>query len=181
MANDVENNFREISKSMYLLDDSVMENVVSIVLENVTRSDGIINSKEINGCVVEAGKDLGLVIAKMKNLWIPRQTAYVEGSVFQINEFKIRIGLVRVGSTSSGILVIAELDNDDSVSSSAKVKTFFKSLFAGIAGTNNIVWDDLKKLNADSNVTDLEMMGLQNEEKFTLCHEAIQILKLIPI
>ncbi|KAG0324902.1 hypothetical protein BGZ99_001321 [Dissophora globulifera] len=59
--------------------------------------------------LVEVEKDVEALIAKLKNLWVHRQHAQVEGHVFDLGDFIVRAGNIMVASTTyKGILLEIE-------------------------------------------------------------------------
>ncbi|KAI1295243.1 hypothetical protein EDD11_007881 [Mortierella claussenii] len=59
--------------------------------------------------LVEVEKDIEALIAKLKNLWVHRQHAQVEGYVFDLGDFIVRAGNIMVASTSyKGMLIEIE-------------------------------------------------------------------------
>ncbi|KAF9133052.1 hypothetical protein BGW39_010742 [Mortierella sp. 14UC] len=59
--------------------------------------------------LVEVEKDIEALIAKLKNLWVHRQHAQVEGTVFDMGDFIVRAGNIMVATTSyKGILIEIE-------------------------------------------------------------------------
>ncbi|KAJ3278579.1 hypothetical protein HK104_002209 [Borealophlyctis nickersoniae] len=88
------------SKLLYLLKfEHVHDKVYSFATEPATMGKGV---------VVEADRDLELLLVKMKNLWTYRQSATVEGFAFELGDFALRVGTVKVGSASRGLLIQAE-------------------------------------------------------------------------
>ncbi|KAG0237339.1 hypothetical protein BGW42_001259 [Actinomortierella wolfii] len=56
--------------------------------------------------IVEVEKDMENLVAKLKNLWVLRQHAQVEGYVFDVGDFIVRAGNIMVASTSyKGLLI----------------------------------------------------------------------------
>ncbi|KAI8604266.1 mediator complex, subunit Med20 [Dissophora ornata] len=59
--------------------------------------------------LVEVEKDIEALIAKLKNLWVHRQHAQVEGHVFDLGDFIVRAGNIMVASTTyKGMLIEIE-------------------------------------------------------------------------
>ncbi|KAF9167270.1 hypothetical protein BGX21_000152 [Mortierella sp. AD011] len=59
--------------------------------------------------LVEVEKDIEALLAKLKNLWVQRQHAQVEGYVFDLGDFIVRAGNIMVASTSyKGMLIEIE-------------------------------------------------------------------------
>ncbi|KAG0046110.1 hypothetical protein BGZ83_008705 [Gryganskiella cystojenkinii] len=59
--------------------------------------------------LVEVEKDIEALIAKLKNLWVHRQHAQVDGQVYDLGDFVVRVGNIMVGSTSyKGVLIEIE-------------------------------------------------------------------------
>ncbi|KAF8944122.1 hypothetical protein BGZ47_004606 [Haplosporangium gracile] len=59
--------------------------------------------------LVEVEKDIEALIAKLKNLWVHRQHAQVEGYVYDLGDFIVRAGNIMVASTSyKGMLIEIE-------------------------------------------------------------------------
>ncbi|KAG0375660.1 hypothetical protein BGX24_008795 [Mortierella sp. AD032] len=59
--------------------------------------------------LVEVEKEVEALIAKLKNLWVHRQHAQVEGTVFDMGDFIVRAGNIMVATTSyKGILIEIE-------------------------------------------------------------------------
>ncbi|KAH6575251.1 hypothetical protein BASA50_002536 [Batrachochytrium salamandrivorans] len=54
---------------------------------------------------VEGDQELGNIIAKLKNLWTPRQSAVIEGTEYSKKQTIIRLGLVSVGASPRGMLI----------------------------------------------------------------------------
>ncbi|KAF9198788.1 hypothetical protein BGZ49_000290 [Haplosporangium sp. Z 27] len=73
-----------------------------------TGVEGATNPKK-KAVLVEVEKDIEMLIAKLKNLWVHRQHAQVEGHVFDLGDFIVRAGNITVASTSyKGMLIEVE-------------------------------------------------------------------------
>ncbi|KAG0368766.1 TATA-binding related factor of subunit 20 of mediator complex-domain-containing protein [Gamsiella multidivaricata] len=71
-------------------------------------ADNIATPKK-RAVLVEVERDIEALIAKLKNLWVHRQHAQVEGHVFDLGDFIVRAGNIMVASTSyKGILLEIE-------------------------------------------------------------------------
>ncbi|KAF9178853.1 hypothetical protein BGZ51_007429 [Haplosporangium sp. Z 767] len=70
-----------------------------------TGADNTVTPKR-KAVLVEVEKDIEALIAKLKNLWVHRQHAQVEGHIFDLGDFIVRAGNIMVASTSyKGMLI----------------------------------------------------------------------------
>ncbi|GJJ78906.1 mediator of RNA polymerase II transcription subunit 20 [Entomortierella parvispora] len=70
---------------------------------------GLDSTPKRKAVLVEVEKDIEALIAKLKNLWVHRQHAQVDGYVFDLGDFIVRVGNIMVGSTSyKGMLIEVE-------------------------------------------------------------------------
>ncbi|KAG0251065.1 hypothetical protein BG011_007878 [Mortierella polycephala] len=75
---------------------------------NSTGVDNTVAPKR-KAVLVEVEKDIEALIAKLKNLWVHRQHAQVEGHIFDLGDFIVRAGNIMVASTSyKGMLIEIE-------------------------------------------------------------------------
>ncbi|KAF9276533.1 hypothetical protein BGZ68_009960 [Mortierella alpina] len=75
-------------------------------IENTTAQSSPPKRKAV---LVEVEKDIEALIAKLKNLWVHRQHAQVEGHIFDLGDFIVRAGNIMVASTSyKGMLIEVE-------------------------------------------------------------------------
>ncbi|KAF9916510.1 hypothetical protein BX616_003584 [Lobosporangium transversale] len=79
--------------------------------------------------LVEVEKDIEALIAKLKNLWVHRQHAQVEGYVFDLGDFIVRAGNIMVASTSyKGMLIEIEYlpQTSSAIASNAILEEFVR-------------------------------------------------------
>ncbi|KAF9952162.1 hypothetical protein BGZ72_006470 [Mortierella alpina] len=79
--------------------------------------------------LVEVEKDIEALIAKLKNLWVHRQHAQVEGHIFDLGDFIVRAGNIMVASTSyKGMLIEIEYlpQTSSAVASNAILEEFVR-------------------------------------------------------
>ncbi|KAI7875004.1 TATA-binding related factor [Lichtheimia hyalospora FSU 10163] len=55
--------------------------------------------------VVEAEKELEIILSRLKNLWQMRQSVMIEGTSFEIGDFTLRVANILLGSTYKGLLL----------------------------------------------------------------------------
>ncbi|KAI8384850.1 mediator complex, subunit Med20 [Radiomyces spectabilis] len=55
--------------------------------------------------VVEAEKEMEVVLSRLKNLWQLRQNVTIEGTSFEIGDFTLRVANILLGSTYKGLLL----------------------------------------------------------------------------
>ncbi|KAI8805124.1 TATA-binding related factor of subunit 20 of mediator complex-domain-containing protein [Cladochytrium replicatum] len=175
---------------MYQLSNSDVEGrIVCMVLEETEETRG--SPQVVSGVIVECGKELELLVSKMKNLWAARQTARLEGSVFTLESYFIRIGYIMTGAISRGmILMVEHKDITDEVSRKTTQQLIFYLLNA-IKGVNVIqpwckpaqvtrniaVWDEWARLFSKFS-SDEELLGLpilDHNHK----HSAFKIMRLL--
>ncbi|KAF9930038.1 hypothetical protein FBU30_000951 [Linnemannia zychae] len=106
--------FVETSTAWCLIDDGVVGASVMPPTTSATPSavgtpiSGEASSKK-RAVLVEVEKDIEALIAKLKNLWVHRQHAQVEGYVYDMGDFIVRAGNIMVASTSyKGMLIEIE-------------------------------------------------------------------------
>nr|KAJ3422864.1 hypothetical protein HK105_005886 [Polyrhizophydium stewartii] len=86
--------------------------------------------------VVEGGRELGSILAKLKNMWTPRQTAVIEGGEFVRGGVAVRVGLASVGSSPRGILVhLQPMDRSSQQRDTSALDVLAADLQRCIAGT----------------------------------------------
>ncbi|CAO3568321.1 unnamed protein product [Mortierella alpina] len=79
--------------------------------------------------LVEVEKDIEALIAKLKNLWVHRQHAQVEGHIFDLGDFIVRAGNIMVASTSyKGMLIEIEYlpQTSSAIASNAILEEFVR-------------------------------------------------------
>ncbi|KAF9434439.1 hypothetical protein BGZ76_008019 [Entomortierella beljakovae] len=95
------------STAWCLIDDGAVgaptsTNTASTGAENVS-------TPKKKAVLVEVEKDIEALIAKLKNLWVHRQHAQVEGYIFDLGDFIVRAGNIMVASTTyKGMLIEIE-------------------------------------------------------------------------
>lgn len=55
--------------------------------------------------VVEAEKEMELILSRLKNLWQLRQSVTIEGTSYEIGDFTLRVANILIGSTYKGLLL----------------------------------------------------------------------------
>lgn len=55
--------------------------------------------------VVEAEKELELIVNRLKNLWQLRQSVNLEGTSYEIGDFSLRVANILLGSSYKGLLL----------------------------------------------------------------------------
>ncbi|CAO3666581.1 unnamed protein product [Rhizopus stolonifer] len=55
--------------------------------------------------VVEAGKEMEIILSRLKNLWQLRQNVTIEGTSYEIGDFTLRVANILLGSTYKGLLL----------------------------------------------------------------------------
>ncbi|KAF9986341.1 hypothetical protein BGZ75_001970 [Mortierella antarctica] len=79
--------------------------------------------------LVEVEKDMEALVAKLKNLWVHRQHAQVEGHIFDLGDFIVRAGNIMVASTSyKGMLIEIEYlpQTSSAIASNAILEEFVR-------------------------------------------------------
>ncbi|KAK5672910.1 hypothetical protein QVD99_000394 [Batrachochytrium dendrobatidis] len=90
------------SRQLYVVVADHLPKLYSIVtFAEIDRMDQVVP--------VEGNKELGNIIAKLKNLWTSRQSAVIEGTEFVKMDTIIRFGLVNVGASTRGIVIYLQV------------------------------------------------------------------------
>ncbi|KAF8935410.1 hypothetical protein BGZ58_005018 [Dissophora ornata] len=106
------------STAWCIIDDGVIgtpstststSSVAPSAVNTATSSTGAESVPKRKAVLVEVEKDIEALIAKLKNLWVHRQHAQVEGHVFDLGDFIVRAGNIMVASTTyKGMLIEIE-------------------------------------------------------------------------
>ncbi|OZJ04649.1 hypothetical protein BZG36_02896 [Bifiguratus adelaidae] len=60
------------------------------------------------GVLVAADRELDTILGKLKNCWAVRQTIIVEGAIFEVGDFTLRIANLLLGQAYKGLLLEIE-------------------------------------------------------------------------
>ncbi|KAI7856899.1 mediator complex, subunit Med20 [Circinella umbellata] len=55
--------------------------------------------------VVEAEKELEIILSRLKNVWAMRHNVVIEGTSFEVGDFTLRVANILLGSTYKGLLL----------------------------------------------------------------------------
>ncbi|KAJ9055422.1 hypothetical protein DSO57_1004281 [Entomophthora muscae] len=58
--------------------------------------------------ITESDPNLELLLSKLTNIWVPRQSAQIEGFIFDLGDFILRAGDLNIGTSYKGILLEVE-------------------------------------------------------------------------
>ncbi|GAB5586704.1 hypothetical protein Unana1_01604 [Umbelopsis nana] len=118
------------------------------------------------GVVVEVERDVETIFSRMKNLWVVRQSATIEGTSYDIGDFTLRVANILLGSTYKGLLLEVEYRPCSSPDGATDIiRDFVESLIPPNA-----------QLSMDTEY-DYEKVGLSNSE-FTIAHTGYQYMLL---
>ncbi|KAL0083989.1 TATA-binding related factor [Phycomyces blakesleeanus] len=116
--------------------------------------------------VVEAEKEMEIILSRLKNLWQLRQSVVVEGTSYEIGDFTLRVANILLGSAYKGLL----LEIDYHPCSAPNVASDLLREFV-----ENIV-PPTAQLSCEYEY-DYESVGLSNHE-FTTAHTGYQYMML---
>ncbi|KAG0198084.1 hypothetical protein BGX28_008428 [Mortierella sp. GBA30] len=108
---------------------SVVSTPMSSVGGETTPVQSSLSPPKRKAVLVEVEKDIEALIAKLKNLWVHRQHAQVEGHIFDLGDFIVRAGNIMVASTSyKGMLIEIEYlpQTSSAVASNAILEEFVR-------------------------------------------------------
>ncbi|KAM3583938.1 hypothetical protein VKS41_003903 [Umbelopsis sp. WA50703] len=118
------------------------------------------------GVVVEVERDVETIFSRLKNLWVIRQSATIEGTSYDIGDFTLRVANILLGSTYKGLLLEVEYRPCSSPYGATEIiRDFVESLIPANA-----------QLSIDTEY-DYEKVGLSNQE-FTIAHTGYQYMHL---
>ncbi|ORZ01043.1 mediator complex, subunit Med20 [Syncephalastrum racemosum] len=116
--------------------------------------------------VVEAEKEIEVILSRLKNLWQLRQNVYIEGVTYEIGDFTLRVANILLGSTYKGLLLEATYHPCSTPNvSSDLIREFVKSIVPKTA-----------ELSAEYEYN-YETVGLSNND-FTTAHTGYQYMML---
>ncbi|KAF9100841.1 hypothetical protein BGX29_006214 [Mortierella sp. GBA35] len=126
----------DTSTSWCLIDDgAVGASVVAPPLASSSAAPSVANMPvgdtppKKRAVLVEVEKDIEALIAKLKNLWVHRQHAQIEGHVYDMGDFIVRAGNILVATTSyKGILIEIEYlpQTSSATASNALIEEFVR-------------------------------------------------------
>ncbi|KAJ1972693.1 hypothetical protein H4R34_005321 [Dimargaris verticillata] len=59
-------------------------------------------------CIVETDRELEAIVHKLKNLWVARQSSQIDGHLYDLGDFRVRMGNMMVGTANKGVIVEVE-------------------------------------------------------------------------
>ena len=88
-----------------------------VVTNSQSTADGIYSlvaqkwSNQSEEVPIEASKALLSIINKLKNVWMLRQTATIEGQVYELQSTRIYVAYVQIGNSDRGFIVYITTDS----------------------------------------------------------------------
>lgn len=116
--------------------------------------------------VVEAGKEMEIILSRLKNLWQLRQNVTIEGTSYEIGDFTLRVANILLGSTYKGLLLEIDYHPCTTPNNSSELfQEFVQSIVPSTA-----------QLSCEYEYN-YEAVGLSNNE-FTTAHTSYQYIML---
>ncbi|CAO0794154.1 unnamed protein product [Mucor circinelloides] len=116
--------------------------------------------------VVEAEKEMEIILSRLKNLWQLRQSVTIEGTSYEIGDFTLRVANILLGSTYKGLLL--EIDYHPCTTPNNASKLFQEFVESIVPPT--------AQLSCEYEYN-YEQVGLSNNE-FTTAHTSYQYMQL---
>ncbi|KAI9311376.1 mediator complex, subunit Med20 [Dichotomocladium elegans] len=116
--------------------------------------------------VVEAEKELEIILTRLKNLWQLRHNVMIEGTSFEIGDFTLRVANILLGSTYKGLLLEISYHPCSTPNIAADLfREFVESIVPATA-----------QLSCEYEYN-YELVGLSNHD-FTMAHTGYQYMML---
>lgn len=116
--------------------------------------------------VVEAEKEMEIILSRLKNLWQLRQSVTIEGTCYEIGDFTLRVANILLGSTYKGLLLEIDYHPCSTPNNASDIfKEFVESIVPPTA-----------QLSCEYEYN-YEDVGLSNQE-FTTAHTSYQYMML---
>ncbi|KAI8366467.1 mediator complex, subunit Med20, partial [Choanephora cucurbitarum] len=116
--------------------------------------------------VIEAEKEMEVILSRLKNLWQLRQSVTIEGTSYEIGDFTLRVANILLGSTYKGLLLeIGYHPCSTPNNTSLLFQEFVQSIVPPTA-----------QLSCEYEYN-YEVVGLSNHE-FTTAHTSYQYMQL---
>ncbi|KAI8973604.1 mediator complex, subunit Med20 [Mycotypha africana] len=116
--------------------------------------------------VIEAEKELELILLRLKNLWQLRQSVTIEGTSYDIGDFTLRVANILLGSTYKGLLLEIEYHP---CSTPNRTRQLLEEFIASIVPSS-------AQLSCEYEYN-FEQVGLSGHE-FTIAHTSYQYMHL---
>ncbi|KAI7907262.1 mediator complex, subunit Med20 [Cokeromyces recurvatus] len=116
--------------------------------------------------VVEAEKEMEIILPRLKNLWQLRQNVTIEGTSYEIGDFTLRVANILLGSAYKGLLL--EIDYHP-CSTPNNARQLFQEFVESIVPST-------AQLSCEYEYN-YEQVGLSNYE-FTIAHTSYQYMQL---
>ncbi|KAJ1915663.1 hypothetical protein H4219_004193 [Mycoemilia scoparia] len=124
-----------------------------------------------NQRVIESDVEIETIMSKMKNLWVPRQSAYIEGYSYNLGDFRVHLGTMRVGSGYKGIILqIDYLPCNSYIEVNGIMAEFVQMLLPPNARVDTNTGIKFEDANLSSNMMTDRHTALQYINLFTKLH-----------
>ncbi|CEP16133.1 hypothetical protein [Parasitella parasitica] len=133
---------------------------------SLAQQPGLVYCMVDGSVVIEAEKEMEIILSRLKNLWQLRQSVTIEGTSYEIGDFTLRVANILLGSTYKGLLL--EIDYHPCTTPNNASKLFQEFVESIVPPT--------AQLSCEYEYN-YEQVGLSNNE-FTTAHTSYQYMQL---